>query len=247
MFHQNVRRIVFTVCFSLSFPVYAEKLVASESHLRLIQNVSDNYTLATATGTKSLNPVKILKLNPLVISIFQNEFPDVSVLSSSTKKFIVDDRVFANENYAQLSETGYRWRAQCVAFAKAMVGSTISTSHWYAGLKLGDIAVSELDTHLVPGTMIAFFDGFDTYNGSDRHHVAILLSVQKDAKNNPISITVIDQNFINGYSTKIGETTYSRSDYVTADINPIAIHNLSWNVSGKTSISASQYSIVDVR
>jgi hypothetical protein len=47
------------------------------------------------------------------------------------------------------------------------------------------------------GLMIAYFDGKANYALADasKKHVAILLDIIRDAKGNPKSITVVDQNY----------------------------------------------------
>jgi hypothetical protein len=239
--------VAFTGFILVSYLSHAETLVASTERLQLFLGSPSSFVTASATGTSSLNPIKILQLDTSASRILQQDFQHVSVLASSKKTLFGDTISFAGRtDFLEISEKGIA-RGQCVALAKAMTGSTKTTSKWYAGTKLGNIPTNELSTRLLPGTMIAFFDGYDTYNGSARHHVATFLSLQTDANGTPMSITVADQNFINGYSIKIDSTTYSRQNFSDANFRAIAIHNFAWTVKDKTHLSASEYSIVDVR
>jgi len=241
-----VKNVAISIMSAFSCFIHAETLVASPERLQLFLSSPSSFVSATATGTPSLNPVKILQLDVSASQILQKEFSHVSVLASSKKTLYADVISFAGNNtFLEVSEKTIQ-RGQCVALAKAMTGSTKSTANWHAGEKLGNILDHELSTKLIPGTMIAFFEGNKVYTG-DRKHVAIFLSLQKDSTGKPVSITVADQNFVNGYSVKMGSKVYSRKDFSDADFRGIAVHNLAWTTKDKPHLSASEYSIVDVR
>ena len=251
------KSLISVAILSVCANVYAETFVAPPERLGFFRNLhkaipgtetfawiaEQNFSRAEATKTKGLNPIKIIKMTDPVRQHLGTNIPEMTVPNidpiMSIKKTIVATSITLGQiDYLQISEIGYRWTAQCVAFAKALTGKSTGTNNWYAGDQLGNIPIAELDTKVIPGTMIAFFDGYKTYNGSDRHHVAIFLEFEKDSTGKPTGMFVIDQNFINGYSTKINEVIFTRDNFSKADFNPIAIHRFAWTDSGGNHLSA---------
>jgi hypothetical protein len=141
--------------------------------------------------------------------------------------------------YEQISEIGTgtalkpQFYAQCVGFAKAMTGSTLSTSQWkkldtnaiainFPNGKIGSISLA---SKLPVGAMIVNFNNSTPYGNLSTNHTAIVLSV---ATSNGVitGANVVAQNADNG--------------------NMISKYFLPWNSgSTLTSLSLKNYHVID--
>lgn len=106
--------------------------------------------------------------------------------------------LFNGSNHYQITENGGK-PGQCVAFAKAMTGVSMSTANWYPGSSLPSYldftGRPKTDKILAPGTMIAHFGGKSIYiQNSATPHVAIFLSWSLNAQGIVDGVNVVDAN-----------------------------------------------------
>lgn len=192
---------------------------------------TSNWTTATST---TIGTVKVLKSTPNTDFYLSLNMPNLGV-SGTGKRFRLDSVSSLGSSQSRISDTLNSVSGQCVDFAKAMIGSTSLTSTWHTGTKISDIPVAQRTAQILPGTMIAYFNRSSTYPADGTGHVAIVLSVTTDGLN------VVDQNFVNGFSLKVGTTTYGYSTVNTL----IGKHFMPWaDTSARR--AAGQYHIVDL-
>ncbi len=86
--------------------------------------------------------------------------------------------------------------------------------------------------------MIAYFNGSTIYPSSGGH-VAIVLSVAKDAAGNPTGVNVVDENYLNGFTVTANGTSGTSPQTISK-------HLLKWTDGTSGIRSASQYNIVDL-
>jgi hypothetical protein len=161
---------------------------------------ASDWTVATST---TIGNVKLVKSTGNTEFYLKLNMPNLGITGSG-KRFLLDFVTYAGGSYSRMSDTYNTANGQCVDFAKLMIGSTDATSKWHTGTKISTIPVANRTTVLLPGTMIAYFNGGTTYPSNGTGHVAIVLSVAADGS----GVNVVDQNFVNGFALKIGTTTY---------------------------------------
>lgn len=231
----NRRSLLISILSSvLSFGAIAATQVASSSKVSLFTGSSLDWTSATST---TLGSVKVLKSTGNTEFYLSLQIPNLGI-SGTNKTFLLDSVNSLGASHTRITQVaniaanGY---GNCVDFAKVMIGNTSQTSTWHAlaSNKLSAIPSSQWATMLKPGTMIAYFNGSSIYPGSGGH-VAIILSA------NSTGVTVVDQNFANGYTLKVGTTSYAASATTL-----LSIHTLPWMDTAAIR-SANQYHIVDL-
>lgn len=192
--------------------------------------VANDWIIATST---TIGSVKVLKSTANTEFNLSLQIPNLGI-SSTNKRFLLDSVTALGNSDTRVSDTYNSALGQCVDFAKAMIGSTSSTTSWHTGTKISTIPLSQRATQLLPGTMIAYFNGSSIYPSNGTGHVAIVLSVTADGVN------VVDQNFVNGFSLKVGTTTYSATSTTL-----LGKHFMPWTDSSSRR-AAGEYHIVDL-
>ena len=143
--------------------------------------------------------------------------------------------------YPQFSEAalGAQYAGQCAAFVKVVCDKrNMATDKWQRGLSLIDFANS-MESRLpseYQWLVIACFDGKPNYALADasKKHVAILLDILRDAKGNPKSIVIVDQNY------------YNYAPYVQYK-GKIAKHTIPWGMATQKGVGyARNYHIVNI-
>lgn len=196
---------------------------------------SADWTNGTST---TIGSVKILKSTGNTEYYLKLNMPNLG-FSGSGKTMTLDAVNILGASHTRISESALygSYPGQCVAFAKSMIGNSSATSKWHTGTKLSDIAVNQRTTLLPAGTMIAYFNGNSVYPSNGTGHVAIVLGVAADGS----GVWVVDQNFINGFSIKVGTTTYAAN----LSQQLIGKHLMPWTDTSARR-AAGQYHIVDL-
>jgi hypothetical protein len=196
---------------------------------------SADWTNGTST---TIGAVKVLKSTGNTEFHLKLNIPNLGFVGAG-KIMTLDAVNQLGGSHARISETGLynSYPGQCVAFAKSMIGSSSPTSTWHTGTKLANIAVNQRAAMLPAGTMIAYFNGKSVYPANGTGHVAIVLGVAADGS----GLWVVDENFINGFSIKVGTTSYAAS---TAT-HLIGKHLMPWTDTSARR-AAGQYHIVDL-
>jgi hypothetical protein len=195
---------------------------------------ANDWTNATST---TIGSVKVLKSTGntefyLKLNMFSLDLP------TATSTFVLDAVNALGGSNSRVSERALfsSYPGQCVAFAKSMIGNTSTTSKWHTGTKISSIPIAQRTSQLVPGTMIAYFNGKSIYPSDGTGHVAIVLNVAADGS----GLWVIDQNFVNGFSLKVGTTNYAATSN-----SLIGKHLMPWTDSSARR-AAGEYHIVDL-
>lgn len=239
------RRTLLASSISLGFaglPIIARASVqvAPSNRVNLFLDSTSPFVTAdwTLGSTPSLGAVKILKSTGNSTYFLLLNLPTNVGIAGSGKRFLLDSITNVGSVNARISDTLNSVTGQCVDFAKSMIGSVSATTTWHAGTKLGNISNAQLATQLVPGTMIAYFNGNTIYPSSGGH-VAIVLSVATDAAGNPTGVNVVDENYLNGFTVTANGTSGPSPQTISK-------HLLKWTDGTSGIRSASQYNIVDL-
>jgi len=237
-----MRVIKFLVSFLtvvLCFSVMAGTQIAPSNRVNLFLDSTtpfgtSDWTNATST---TIGSVKVLKSTGNTEFYLKLNMPNLGFVGSG-KTMTLDSTSSLGASLTRISEAAlyYSYPGQCVAFAKAMIGSSSPTSMWHTGTKIADIQVNQRTSMLLPGTMIAYFNGSSTYPSNSTGHVAIVLGVAADGS----GLWVVDQNFVNGFSLKVGTTVYS-----TTSNGLVGKHLMPWTDTSARR-AAGQYHIVDL-
>jgi hypothetical protein len=173
-----------------------------------------NYTVGSTTAMGSIsslksNPTVVNALNVLDYTPYPGSFKDTTMFNGSAHQGIT-------ENY----NGGYL--KQCVAFARAMTGTSYQTTRWYTGDAIsnhlvrvpGGYVLSSMgqNSPLKPGTMIGHFGGKSVYSqNSTTPHVALFLS-WIISSGYVTGMNVVNQNLVDTISingtivTAVGQT-----------------------------------------
>jgi hypothetical protein len=238
----KLRTLIISSVFTLSFNAIAAVQVAPASRVNLFLDSTSPFVSAdwTVGSTPSLGSLKILRSTANTKYFLLLNFPTNVGISGSKKRFLLDSITNVGATHTRISDTFNSYTGQCADFAKSMIGSTDGTSTWHAGTKLGDIPNTQLTSQLVPGTMIAYFNGSSIYPSNGTGHVAIVLSVAKDAAGNPTGVNVVDQNFL------VSPTVVTANGTSGSAPQTISKHFLKWTDGTSGLRSASKYHIVDL-
>ena len=218
--------------------------VAPSNRVNLFLDATSPFVAAdwTLGSTPSLGAVKILKSTGNSTYFLLLNLPTNVGIAGSGKRFLLDSITNVGSVNARISDTLNSATGQCVDFAKSMIGSIDLTNKWHAGTKLGSIPNAQLAAQLAPGTMIAYFGTSPTsasLYSSVGQHVAIVLSIVKDAAGNPTGVNVVDENYLNGFTVTANGTSGSSPQTISK-------HLLKWTDGTSGIRSASQYNIVDL-
>lgn len=220
--------------------VSAATQIAPSNRVNLFLDSATPFTASdwVSGSSNTIGNVKVLKSTGNTVYYLSLQMPNLGI-SGTGKKFLLDSITSLGASETRISDTTNSATGQCVDFAKVMIGgSTATTSKWHTGTKLSTLTtVTQRTSALVPGTMIAYFNGSSTYPGGGLGHVAIVLSVASDGS----GITVVDQNFINGFSLNVGGTIYGAPTSNTL----LGKHFMPWTDSSARR-AASEYHIVDL-
>ncbi len=160
-------------------------------------------------------------------------------------------RNLLNVNYERIDETGAGTRNQCVAFGKSMTGAS-STSTWIQGIALATLypngkAPTQLEAmaKLPPGTMIAYYDGYTTYQNTATSHVAVVRGINADSNGKIISVDVYAQNGMS--QILLGSNTLNVGDDKTGNGGTIMKYTIPWSNtnSSRGSFNAKGYHVVN--
>ena len=237
------------VVLMLSFTSFAYTAVAPQNRVRIWEgptSLSDtNYSVGTNTH---LGTVKTLKSNAAVTSTinYLTYLTNTGGMDMSRKYLSAEN--FGGTLYQRLSETGFPYTGQCVAFAKAMT-SVGATTTWYRGRSIMSYltpnalgySLNTLLPSMAPGTMIAHFGSIGTNSAYSTNtvdpHVAIFLSWSYNNYGYIDGMNVVDQNLVWSVSGISGTT----SGLIQKHKIPIS------STSTLKTYSSKNYHVVDVR
>lgn len=221
----------------LSISSYAATQIAPSNRVNLFLDSTSPFATSDWTNATSttIGAVKVLKSTGNTEFYLKLSMSSLN-LSTATSTFVLDAVSGLGTTNSRISERSLfsSYPGQCVAFAKSMIGNTSPTSKWHTGTKISSIPLAQRASQLLPGTMIAYFDGQSVYPSTTSSHVAIVLSVSTDG------ITVVDQNFINGFALTVGTAKYSASSTTL-----IGKHFMPWTDTSARR-AAGEYHIVDL-
>jgi hypothetical protein len=244
--HQMISAII---ALFLSFCTFAYTAVAPENRIRIWDGPYSLNDTNYSIGTNShLGTVKTLKTSASVTSMiyYINYVSNTGGMDMSGK--YLSGANFSGTLYQRLSESGFQYTGQCVAFAKAMTGVGGSYT-WYRGRGIMSYLTpnalgyspNNLLPSMAPGTMIAHFGSISTNSAYSTNavdpHVAIFLSWSYNNYGYIDGMNVVDQNLVWSVSGISGTT----SGLIQKHKIP-----LSSSSTNKT-YSSKNYHVVDVR
>ena len=249
----NFRKTLIAISVStLSAAIVAAPAVAPANRIRIWEGSAVSFpdSQYTIGSTTAIGTVKTLKINSTVTNLLLNMNIAANAGGLNMTGKYPSAVQFDGSSHQRLSESGYPYVGQCVAFAKAMTGATATTT-WYRGRALSDYVSwngvgyylnnSPFNPIFQQGTMIAHFGSIgvnSAYSANTTNpHVAIFMSWSYNSQGYIDGINVVDQNLIPNISGNTGSAT-----------GLIQKHKLPWNSGSNLLVfSSKNYHIVDIR